>query len=68
LWQARTLCRPAIAHAERLRVQGKFQLVLVPRAGHLIQEDDPEATAAALAAFVRRCAPLRAAAAAAAVQ
>jgi protein phosphatase methylesterase 1 len=41
-------------------VQGKFQLVLVPAAGHSIHEDEPEATAAALAAFVRRCSPLRA--------
>jgi protein phosphatase methylesterase 1 len=37
--------------------QGRFQLVLVPRAGHALHEDEPEATAAALAAFVRRNTP-----------
>lgn len=38
--------------------QGRFQLVLIPGAGHLLHEDAPEVTASALAAFVRRCAPL----------
>ena len=35
--------------------QGRFQLVLMPGAGHALHEDAPEATAAALADFVRRC-------------
>jgi hypothetical protein len=36
-------------------LQGRFQLVLVTQAGHAVQEDNPETTAAALALFVRRC-------------
>ena len=34
--------------------QGKFQLVLLPAAGHAVQEDEPHATAQAVAAFLRR--------------
>jgi hypothetical protein len=35
-------------------MQGKFQLVLMPAAGHAIQEDEPAATAEHLAAFLHR--------------
>lgn len=35
-------------------MQGKFQLVLMPTAGHAIQEDEPEKTAEHLAAFAHR--------------
>ena len=35
-------------------MQGKFQLVLMPKAGHAVHEDDPEAAAAHLAAFLKR--------------
>ena len=34
---------------------GRFQLVVVPEAGHAMQEDNPRMTAAALEAFIRRC-------------
>ena len=51
----------AVPHPPRLdreltigQMQGKFQLVLMPKAGHAIQEDEPEATAAHLAAFLHR--------------
>lgn len=36
------------------QMQGKFQLVLLPTAGHAIQEDDAHATSAALDAFATR--------------
>lgn len=36
------------------QMQGKFQLVVLPAVGHLVHEDAPEATAEALASFVRR--------------
>ena len=36
-------------------MQGRFQLVVVPLAGHALHEDNPGQTAAALAAFIRRC-------------
>ena len=36
------------------QMQGKFQLVVLPRAGHAIQEDDPEKVAEAIARFVKR--------------
>jgi hypothetical protein len=35
-------------------MQGRFQLVLMPAAGHAIQEDEPRATAEHLAAFLHR--------------
>ena len=60
--QARMLRAWAVARSltHVARLQGRFQLVLVRGAGHALQEDAPEATAAALAAFVRRCAaPIR---------
>jgi len=34
--------------------RGRFQLVLLPQAGHAVQEDEPVRTAEALLAFVRR--------------
>jgi protein phosphatase methylesterase 1 len=37
------------------QMQGRFQLVLMPGAGHALHEDAPEATAATLASFIRRC-------------
>ncbi|GBF94379.1 phosphatase methylesterase [Raphidocelis subcapitata] len=36
------------------QMQGKFQLVLMPAAGHAIQEDEPAKTAEHLAAFLHR--------------
>lgn len=36
------------------QMQGKFQLVLMPKAGHAIQEDEPEETARHLGAFLHR--------------
>jgi pimeloyl-ACP methyl ester carboxylesterase len=33
---------------------GRFQLVVVPQAGHALHEDAPRETAAALAAFIGR--------------
>jgi protein phosphatase methylesterase 1 len=36
------------------QMQGKFQLVVLPAVGHLVQEDSPEATASALVAFANR--------------
>jgi len=39
------------------QMQGRFQLVLVPQAGHAIQEDEHARTADALAAFLRRFVP-----------
>jgi protein phosphatase methylesterase 1 len=35
-------------------MQGRFQLVLMPTAGHAIQEDEPAKTAEHLAAFLHR--------------
>jgi protein phosphatase methylesterase 1 len=37
------------------QMQGKFQLELLPQAGHVVQEDEPDATAAKLLQFIRRC-------------
>jgi protein phosphatase methylesterase 1 len=36
------------------QMQGKFQLELLPQAGHAVQEDEPEATAAKLLQFLQR--------------
>jgi len=36
------------------QMQGRFQLAVLPRAGHAVQEDEPAATATALAAFLQR--------------
>lgn len=36
------------------QMQGKFQLVLMPTAGHAIQEDEPERTAEHVAQFLHR--------------
>ena len=36
------------------QMQGKFQLVLMPTAGHAIQEDEPDKTAEHVAAFLHR--------------
>ena len=36
------------------QMQGKFQTVLVPGAGHAVHEDEPRATADAIAGFVKR--------------
>ncbi|MEW5312924.1 MAG: hypothetical protein WDW38_004522 [Sanguina aurantia] len=36
------------------QMQGKFQMVLLPQAGHAIHEDEPVKTADALLAFLRR--------------
>ena len=50
-----------LAGADRLddeltiaQMQGKFQTVLVPGAGHAVHEDEPRATADAIAGFVKR--------------
>jgi protein phosphatase methylesterase 1 len=36
------------------QMQGKFQLVLMPTAGHAIQEDEPDKTAEHVAQFLLR--------------
>ncbi|GAB0493080.1 hypothetical protein MMPV_004352 [Pyropia vietnamensis] len=36
------------------QMQGKFQTVMIPSAGHAVHEDEPEATAGAIAGFLRR--------------
>ena len=36
------------------QMQGKFQLVVLPEAGHFVQEDVPERTAELLVEFFRR--------------
>ena len=36
------------------QMQGKFQLVVLPEAGHFVQEDVPERTAELLVEFWRR--------------
>lgn len=36
------------------QMQGKFQMVLLPQAGHAVQEDEPDKTADAVASFVAR--------------
>ena len=36
------------------QMQGRFQPVLLPGAGHAVQEDEPEQTAEALATFIKR--------------
>ena len=36
------------------QMKGRFQLLLLPNAGHAMQEDEPEAVARALASFIRR--------------
>jgi protein phosphatase methylesterase 1 len=36
------------------QMQGRFQLVLLPRAGHAVHEDEPDRVAAAMGAFLRR--------------
>lgn len=36
------------------QMQGKFQLVLLPRAGHAVHEDEPEAVADAVLGFIKR--------------
>ena len=36
------------------QMQGKFQLVVLPEAGHFIQEDVPERTAELMVEFFRR--------------
>lgn len=36
------------------QMQGKFQLVVLPSVGHLVQEDSPEATANAMVTFASR--------------
>ena len=36
------------------QMQGKFQLVLVPEAGHVIHEDEPGRTAAAVLGFLKQ--------------
>lgn len=36
------------------QMQGKFQPVLLPQAGHAVHEDEPERTADAIATFIRR--------------
>jgi len=36
------------------QMQGKFQMTLLPKAGHAIQEDDPEAVTTALENFIER--------------
>lgn len=36
------------------QMQGKFQTVMIPSAGHAVHEDEPEATAGAVAGFLRR--------------
>lgn len=41
------------------QMQGKFQTVLVPGAGHAVHEDEPRATADAIAGFVKRFARAR---------
>jgi protein phosphatase methylesterase 1 len=35
-------------------MQGKFQLVVLPKAGHAVHEDDPEKVAIAIAGFLKR--------------
>ena len=35
-------------------MKGRFQLLLLPNAGHAMQEDEPEAVARALASFIHR--------------
>ncbi|KAM9997885.1 hypothetical protein ACTFIY_007541 [Dictyostelium cf. discoideum] len=36
------------------QMQGKFQLILLPLCGHVIQEDDPKSTSEALIEFIKR--------------
>ena len=36
------------------QMQGQFQLVLVPEAGHVIHEDEPGRTAAAVLGFLKQ--------------
>lgn len=36
------------------QMQGKFQLVVLPKAGHAVHEDDPEKVAIAIAGFLKR--------------
>ena len=36
------------------QMQGKFQMLILPKAGHAVQEDAPEKVADALAAFIQR--------------
>ena len=36
------------------QMQGKFQLTVIPEAGHFVQEDVPEKTATLLAEFFKR--------------
>ncbi|EFN53421.1 hypothetical protein CHLNCDRAFT_9699, partial [Chlorella variabilis] len=36
------------------QMQGKFQPVLLPQAGHAVHEDEPERTADAIATFIKR--------------
>lgn len=36
------------------QMQGRFQLVLLPQAGHAVHEDEPEKTAEAVGGFLRR--------------
>lgn len=36
------------------QMQGKFQLVVIPEAGHFVQEDVPEKTAGLLVEFFKR--------------
>ena len=50
-----------LAGADRLdrelmigQMQGKFQLVVIPEAGHFVQEDVPERTAELLVEFFKR--------------
>lgn len=59
--QARAARLLLLAHCDRLdrqltvgQMQGKFQLTVLPAVGHLVHEDQPAATAAALAAFAER--------------
>lgn len=53
-WQSSYAAWHASEYSMFARAQGRFQLVLVPRAGHAVHEDAPEATAAALRAFLHR--------------
>jgi hypothetical protein len=48
------LLTPSPAWYSTTHLQGKFQLVLLPQAGHAIQEDQAPATASHLASFLSR--------------
>ena len=40
-------------------MQGRFQMVLLPQAGHAVQEDEPGKTARAILAFAQRYAGVK---------